>query len=253
MRLMAIILTYNESAHIRECIASLGFAQSVLVFDSFSTDDTLNLAHQAGAQTAQRHFDDYASQRNAALDLAKAQGAEWVLFIDADERVSPALAQALLQVMDMPEYAAWRMPRHNYIFGKLTLGAGWYPDYQVRLLRVGRASYDPERKVHEVVVCDGALGTLDVPLVHHNYQHLAQFHNKQRRYSAYDARILFEQGIRPKPHNFILQPLRQFRWRYLTLKGYQDGWHGLRLSSLMAYYEWYKYRLLAALWRQTSA
>lgn len=251
MKLTAIILTYNEAAHIRECIASLQFADQILVFDSFSTDDTVKLAEAAGAHVRQRKFIDYASQRNAALEAAAE--ADWVLFVDADERITPELAAEIQNAITQPDdYAGWQIPRHNYIFGKLTLGAGWYPDYQTRLLRVGRAHYDPERTVHEVVLLDGALGTLKHPLVHHNYRDGQHFAQKQRKYTAYDAGILYGQGIRPKPQNYILQPLRHFWWRFVTLRGYRDGLHGLRLSLLMSWYEFRKYWLLRGLWRKQT-
>lgn len=246
--LIAVILTLNEAEHIQDCIASLTFADRVLVFDSFSTDDTITLAQDVGAAVMQRKFDHYANQRNAAIQAAREMGAAWVLFVDADERISPALASEIQQAAAQTDMAAFRMPRHNYIFGKLTRGAGWYPDYQTRLLRVDAARYDPERQVHEVVLLDGPLGTLEQPIIHYNYRDLSQFLDKQRRYTAYEARILHQQGIKAKPQNFILQPLRHFRWRYFTLKGYQDGLHGLRLSLLMAWYEFRKYQMLAALW-----
>lgn len=247
MKLTAIILTYNEANHIQACIESVRFADHVLVFDSFSSDDTVKLAQEAGAAVVQHAFEDYASQRNAALKAVEGH-ADWVLFVDADERVTPELAAEVRRVIEQPATAGWRIPRHNYIFGKLTQGAGWFPDYQTRLLRVGAAHYDPERQVHELVLLDGPERTLENPLVHYNYASLDQFHRKQRAYSAYDAQILYEQGIRPKPQNYVLQPLRQFWWRFVTLKGYQDGWHGLRLSLLMARYELRKYILLRQMW-----
>lgn len=247
MRLTAIILTYNEVDHIVDCIESVRFADHVLVFDSFSTDDTVKLAQQAGAEVIQHQFEDYASQRNAALDVVRG-ATEWVLFADADERVTPELAEEVREKIMLPGYAGFRIPRHNYIFGKLTLGAGWYPDYQTRLLKVGAAHYDPTRKVHEVVVLDEEEGTLEHPFIHYNYRDARQFAEKQRRYVAYDARILYEQGIRPKPQNYILQPLRQFWWRFVTLKGHRDGLHGLRLSTLMGWYELRKYLVLRKLW-----
>ena len=248
MELTAIILTYNETRHIRDCIESVRFADHVLVFDSFSTDDTVKLAREAGAEVIQHAFENYASQRNAALKVVEGR-ADWVLFVDADERATPELASEIRQVIEQPGTAGWRIPRHNFIFGKLTRGAGWFPDYQTRLLRVGAADYDPARQVHELVVLDGAEGTLENPLIHYNYDSAAQFHRKQRSYSAYDAKILYEQGVRPKPQNYALQPLRQFWWRFVTLKGYQDGLHGLRLSLLMAWYELRKYWLLREMWR----
>ncbi len=248
MKLIAIILTRNESAHILACIETLRFSDDILVFDSFSDDDTVALAQKAGVKVIQHRFENYASQRNAALDTAKAV-ADWVLFVDADERVTPELAAEVRAVMPKPGYAGWKIPRHNYIFGRLTRGAGWYPDYQTRLLKLGAAHYDPERQVHELVLLDGLEGTLTHPFIHYNYTDMGQFNAKQRRYTAYDARILFEEGIRSRPQNYILQPWRQFWWRFVTLQGYQDGLHGLRLSALMAWYEFRKYLLLRQLWQ----
>jgi glycosyltransferase involved in cell wall biosynthesis len=249
MKLMAIVLTYNESAHIRACLDSVAFADERLVVDSFSTDDTCTQARALGVDVVQEAFDNYATQRNLALTLAKARGMDWVLFVDADERVTPELAQEVREAIQHARVVGWRIPRFNYIFGKLTRGAGWYPDYQTRLLRVGRAVYDVARKVHEVVVLDGEEGTMAHHFIHYNYKDLAQFFQKQRKYVRYDAQMMYEAGIRPKPHNYILQPLRHFRWRFVTLKGYQDGWHGLRLSALMAWYEFRKYVVLGGLWR----
>lgn len=252
MRLAAIILTYNEAQHITACIDSLRFADQIIVFDSFSTDDTVQLAQSAGAQVIQHAFANYASQREAALEAVRG-AADWVLFVDADERVTDALAAEVRASIERPGVAGYRIPRDNYIFGRLTRGAGWYPDYQTRLLRVGAVHYDLTRQVHEVVVLDGAEGTLQHPFIHYNYRDLPQFLEKQRRYTAYDARILYEQGVRPKPQNFVLQPLRQFWWRFVTLKGYGDGLHGLRLSLLMAWYELKKYVILRGLWNQNGA
>jgi len=250
MRLAAVILTYNEAANVAACIETLRFADEIVVFDSFSKDQTAQIAQAAGAEVIRHRFIDYADQRNAAL-AAMQDSADWVLFVDADERVPPALADEVRGSLDQPGVAGFRIPRDNYLFGKLTRGAGWYPDYQTRLLRIGAAHYDPARQVHEVVLLDGAEGTLVNALIHYNYRDLRQFAEKQRRYSAYDAHILFEQGVRPKPQNYVLQPIRQFWWRFVTLKGYGDGLHGLRLSLLMAWYELRKYRLLRDLWRKS--
>lgn len=243
VEITAVILTYNEAAHVQACIASLAWADRVVVFDSFSQDDTLALAQAAGAETAQSSFQNYAQQRNAALAHVQT---DWVFFVDADERGDPELAAEIRRVVAHRPEMGWYVPRHNYLFGKLTLGAGWFPDYQLRLFRHGRVHY--ERPVHELAVVDGAIGYLENPLIHYNYRDLAHFRAKQRAYTDYDASILQQQGVRPKPQNFVLQPWRHFWWRFVTLKGYRDGLHGLRLSLYMGYYEWVKYRKLAALW-----
>ncbi len=244
MQVTAVILTLNEEFHIQECIDSLRWADQIVVFDSFSQDATVSLAKAAGAEAQQSKFENYAQQRNAALQAIRT---DWVFFVDADERGSPELAAEIREVVaDRPE-RGWYVPRHNYIFGKLTRGAGWYPDYQLRLFKHGRVHY--ERPVHEIAVVDGEIGHLQNPLLHYNYRDVPHFHTTQQAYTAYDASILKEEGICPRPHNFILQPLRQFYWRFVTLGGYKDGRHGLRLSLYMAYYEWIKYRKLAASWR----
>ncbi len=243
--LTVVILTRNEEKHIAECIKSASSADAIIVFDSFSTDRTIEIAQAAGAAVIQNVFEDYARQRNAALSSVSGG---WVLFVDADERITPELAAEARENLRREGYAGYRIPRHNYIFGKLTLGAGWYPDYQTRLLKVGSARYDPSKRVHEVVILDGMEGTLENPLIHYNYDNVQQFAEKQRRYTAFEAKILYEQNIRPKPQNYILQPVRQFWWRFVTLNGYRDGLHGLRLSLLMGWYEFKKYIMLRRMW-----
>lgn len=247
--LTAIVLTYNEAEHIQECLKSLDFTDRQIVFDSFSSDNTVDLARQSGAAVIRHEFSDYAAQRNAALEAVSEQ-TDWVLFVDADERVSPELAEEVRRIIMHPDYVGYQIPRHNYIFGKLTMGSGWYPDYQTRLLKIGKAHY--ENPVHEVVVLDGELGTLKEHFVHHNYRDVAQFVEKQRDYTRYDAQIMYDEGIQPKLQNYILQPLRHFRWRFFELGGYHDGWHGLRLSTLMAWYEFRKYILLNQLWQESK-
>jgi len=248
MHLTAIVLTHNESAQIADCIKTLRFADRIIVFDSFSTDDTVSIAQRCGADIFQHEFENYAEQRTAALDAVD-EMTDWVLFVDADERVSDKLAEEIREKIAYRDFAGWRAPRHNYIFGVLTKGAGWYPDYQTRLLRVGQATYDLKRAVHEVVRLYGEEGTLRNPITHYNYVDIKHFMDKQENYARIDAQSLYAQGVVPRHHNFILQPLRQFYWRYVTLGGYRDGWHGLRLSLLMARYENRKYQHLAALWQ----
>jgi len=242
--LTAIILTLNEARNIQACIDSLRWTDRILVFDCHSKDATVEIARSAGAEVLQHPFANYAQQRNAALDAVQTA---WVFFVDADERGTSVLAEEVRRVISTREESGWYVPRHNYIFSRLTRGAGWYPDYQLRLFKHGKVHY--ERPVHEIAVVDGKIGYLENALVHYNYHNLAQFRAKQQAYTDYDASILKEQGLRPKPYSFIREPWRQFWWRFVTLKGYIDGLHGLRLSLYMAYYEWVKYRKLADLWR----
>lgn len=242
MELSAIILTLNEAEHIQACLDSLRWVDRALVFDSYSQDGTGELARAAGAEVQQNVFQNYAQQRNAALAALQT---DWVFFVDADERGTPALAAEVCGVIAGCAENGWYVPRHNYIFGKLTLGAGWFPDYQLRLFRQGCVHY--ERPVHEVAAVAGEIGYLQQPLVHYNYRDPAHFHAKQRQYTAVDAGILAQQGVVPHFYTPFTQPLRHFWWRFVTLRGYRDGLHGLRLSAYLAYYEWSKYRQLRQL------
>jgi glycosyltransferase involved in cell wall biosynthesis len=247
VKLAAVILTCNEERHIAEAVRSAAWCDEVVVVDTYSTDHTVERARASGARVICHDFENFAQIRNVALDRVEA---EWILFLDADERVTPALADEIKAELLAPSADGYWIPRHNYIFGKLTLGGGWFPDHQMRLLLRACARY--ERPVHEVVVLDGDEGYLQNVLVHYNYETVAQFRQKQRRYAAFDAQILREQGERPRFYTYLTQPARQFWWRFVTLKGYRDGLHGLRLCAMMAWYEFCKYTRLRALLNQGS-
>lgn len=235
-RLLAVILTKNEERHIRDCIQSVSWTDGILVSDSYSQDETVAIAHHMGASVVQHPFINFAEQRNLALADAKAMQADWVFFIDADERATPELAAEIVHIIQDGTVAGWWVPRYNYILGHQMRGGGWYPDHQLRLLHVDQARYDPTREVHEFAILDGEQGYLQEHLIHFNYDTLAHFRAKQGRYLEYEAKILYEQGVRPHPWTFLSMPLREFWRRFFTLKGYRDGWVGLLLCGLMGWY-----------------
>src|SRR5690606_16583083 len=151
--LVAVILTKNEAAHITACIATLrDWVPLVIVWDSGSDDATCTLARQAGAAVVQRPFDTYAAQRQAVLDTINA---EWILFVDADERATPELAAEICARLaeDVPAVDGYWIPRRNFIAGQETRGGGYYPDYQLRLLRRAAAHYAP-RAGHETALVE---------------------------------------------------------------------------------------------------
>jgi (heptosyl)LPS beta-1,4-glucosyltransferase len=244
--LAVVVLTKNEESNIRDCLQSVCWADRMYVLDSLSSDGTVELANQAGAEVRQRPFVNYADQRNAALEMFPAQ---WIFFVDADERGTPELGEEIRRAIRQEDAVGWWVPRRNYIWGRWIRHAGWYPDYQLRLLKRGFARYDPIREVHEIVILNGAEGYLQNPLIHYNYATVRQFLQKQDFYATYEAGVFIKQGIRPRPHHFVSQPLREFLRRYWTLQGYKDGGHGLLLSLLMAYYTfiayWRAWRMLA--------
>jgi glycosyltransferase involved in cell wall biosynthesis len=244
-KLIAAILTKNEARHISECIQSVAWADGVLVSDSYSDDGTVKIAHELGATVVQHPFANFAAQRNTALADAQDMGAEWVFFIDADERATPALAAEIRHATREEGIVGWWVPRYNYIMGHKMRGGGWYPDHQLRLLCADRAHYDPAREVHETVILDGEAGYLQEHFIHYNYDTLAHFRAKQNRYLDFEAKILRQQGVRLRPWTYVSMPLREFWRRYVTLKGYRDGWVGLLLCGLMGWYTFRAYLRLA--------
>ena len=232
--LVAVILSRNEAHNIADCVASLrAWVDGVVVWDSCSDDGTRAVGREGGAVVVERPFDNYAAQRQAALDAVDAR---WIFFVDADERATPALAEEIRAVISADAAVGYWVPRRNIIVGYEMRAGGFSPDYQLRLLRRDAARYVPEREVHEIVELTGPEGYLHHPLIHYNYQTWAQFHRKQRFYAAYEARILAARGIRPRPHNCVLQPLREARRRFVTLGGWRDGWQGVRMALLLAWY-----------------
>jgi len=234
--LIAAILTKNEARHLAECIKSVQWVDTIIVEDSFSNDGTVEIAQNLGARVYQNQFINFAAARNTALDNSRRLGAQWILFVDADERVTPELATEIRQAIDQTETAGWWVPRFNVMWGHTMHGGGWYPDYQLRLMRLDAAHYDPERQVHEIVILAGPAGYLKEHLIHYNYDSLAQFKAKQSRYIDFEAKILKEKGLRAKPWTYASMPVREFYRRYISLAGYKDGWIGLQVCSLMSWY-----------------
>ncbi len=235
--LAVIVLTKNEERHIGPCLDSLTWSDRRVVFDSLSTDRTCEIARACGAEVIQYLFSDFASQRNAALEAVEA---DWIFFVDADERATPALGQEIRSAIEKAgNVSGWYVPRDNYLFGQLTRGAGYWPDHQMRLLRRGYARY--ERPASEIVELEGQSGYLKNPLIHYNYESIAQFHAKQQARIDFEAMNLYQQKAKSKFYTPYYMTLKHFWWRFGTLKGYRDGWHGLRLSILLAYYFGYRY------------
>lgn len=236
--LTAVVLTLNEAVHLPDCLRSLRtLGASVLVLDSLSSDGTQDIARAAGARVVERAFVNYSRQRQAALALVDTP---WLLFVDADERVSPALAAAVRAAIASPEAeapAAYWIARRNLFWGHPLRGGGWWPDHQLRLLRVERSRYDPQQAVHELAEVAGSVGRIDEPLLHLNYDSWAEFWSKQQAYARLEAGRRRAAERWPRPHHFLLQPLREFRRRFFSLGGYRDGLLGLGLCLAMAWAE----------------
>jgi glycosyltransferase involved in cell wall biosynthesis len=245
------VLARDEITHLAACVDSVAAltappdGELVVLLDERAPPALEAIARRTPAQVSRNPFVNFSAQRNRALERCHGT---WVFFLDADERVTPALAAELraLLAAGAGVGGAW-VPRRNFMFGHEVRHAGWSPDYQLRLLRRAGAHYDEGRAVHEVAGVAGTTVHLREPLIHYNYATWAQFTAKQRAYTAHEAAAQAARGIRAKPQNFILQPLREFRRRYVTLAGWRDGPLGLLLALAMAYYTLRLYVALA--WR----
>lgn len=235
--LVAIILTLNEAPEIAACIRSLeGWCPRILVLDSGSSDGTAAIAGSMGASVCRRPFDNYASQRQAALDMV---AAEWVLFVDADERVPRALSAEILSVVRdgraEDDLAAARMPRTNIIMEHAMRAGGFHPDFQLRLLRRERVSYREAARVHEQARVDGRVVSLAEPLVHYNYASWSEFHKRQWSYARL-ATLDAEPTAGVPLLRMLSQGWHTFRWRFVRLEGWRDGPLGLWLALWLAWY-----------------
>jgi glycosyltransferase involved in cell wall biosynthesis len=247
----ACIIARDEAKHLRELLPNLRWADElVVVVDDRTIDDSAAVATSLADRVAVRGFDTFAQFRNAALACCTGS---WVLFVDADERVSEALREEVRSTVKASEMlrssqpasapVGYWIPRQNLICGRLVKGGGWSPDYQLRLLRRAQARYDGHRPVHELVVLDGPEGYLTERLLHFNYQTLRQFLSKQRVYTQLEAKGLRAQGVTFRARSLVGQPLREFFRRYVQLGGWGDGWLGLFLSGSLAYYAFRRVQL----------
>ena len=247
VKLSIVALAWNEARHLRPCFKSVASlaqhadVETLIVLDAAADEVTAVVAREVAGRVEVSKFVNFSAQRNRALELAKG---EWVFFIDADERCTQALAREISRVIEGGGSDAYRVPRRNILFGHEVRHTGWWPDYQLRLLRREAAHYDESREVHEVAAIQGEIGTLSAPLIHFNYETWGQFLKKQRDYVGYEARALYASGRRARLRSLIGQPVREFKRRFIDYQGYKDGLLGLALSFAMALYTGEAYRRL---------
>ncbi|GIV90042.1 MAG: glycosyl transferase [Chloroflexus sp.] len=255
MRLSIAIIARDEAAHIAGCLRSIaGLSDDVVVIvDAQTRDETAAIAAAHGAQVWTEPWRGFSAQRNLALQRCRG---EWVLFIDADERLTPQLFVELATLLyrNPPDtIAGYRIPRYNLFFGRRLRGGGWYPDYQLRLLRRDAARYDERVSVHEVATLSGAVAELHGHLLHLNIERLDELWQKQARYAWAEATMLYRNGRRMRLRNLIGAPAREFIRRYLQLGGWRDGWLGLFLCATLAWHEVVKFCMLRGLQESDTA
>lgn len=241
-RLSALVITKNEAHNLPECLSALNWVQEIVVVDAESDDSTAELAREFTDKVFVRPWPGYAQAKNFAL--AQCTG-DWILWIDADERVTPELRQEICELLAKePGRDGYEIPRLANFLGKWIMHGGWYPGYVLRLFRRERAVFN-ERAVHEGVQLEGKIGRLQNHLLHYTDPNLAHYLEKFNRYTLLAAEELQRQGRIFHWWDLVLRPSWFFLRMYLFKTGFLDGLPGFILARLSAAYVFTKY---AKLW-----
>lgn len=245
MKLSVVISAFNEEHQIENCLRSVSFADEIIVVDNSSTDKTAEISKKYATVISQKN-DPQAIDLLKNTGIRKASG-DWVLLIDADEQVSEDLKREISEILKSPKKEGYWIPRKNIIFGKWIEHTGWWPDHQLRLFKKGQGEYKAEH-VHEDLRLEGETDKLKNPILHHNYQSISQFLKKMiLAYVPNEAEEKIRSGYQFSYLDAIRFPISEFISRYFAREGYKDGFHGLTLSLLMAFYH---FLIVAFIWEK---
>lgn len=239
MRLSVIIIARNERANISDCLLGLGFADEVLVLVNASTDGTAEIARNLGARVSvTQDWPGFGAQKNRALDLAVG---EWILSIDADERVTPDLRDEIIQAIEKAgDVRCFSIPRSSWFCGRFIRHCGWSPDYVDRLFRKGSARFSDDL-VHERLVHEGLRKRLNQPLLHYSHRNLSDVLQKIDRYSSASAAQEFARGKRASALSAVGRGSWAFVRTYILKAGFLDGSHGLAIAIASAEGSYYRH------------
>ena len=232
--LSVVVVTLNEEERIRACLESVTWADEVIVVDAESHDKTAAIARELTDHVFVRPWPGFAAQKNFGIDQAHG---EWILSLDADEVVSPALREEIqAELAAAGRHQGYSVPRRNVFWDRWVRHGGLYPDWQLRLFRRGRGRF-VARAVHESVVVDGSVGRLRGHLEHRSYRDVADFLERTDRYTtlAADDWLAGGRGTRPFA-DLVVRPLGRFLGMYVWRGGFLDGWRGFLLAVLYGYY-----------------
>lgn len=245
MSLSVIIIAQNEAEAIRDCLESVAWVDEIVVVDSGSTDGTVEICRELGARVQQADWPGFGPQKNRALALATC---EWVLSLDADERVSPELRAEIEYAIAHPgQNTSFRMPRLSSYCGRFMRHSGWWPDYVTRVFKRGHARFSDD-PVHERLIINGPVETLKNHLLHYSFIDFEEVLHKVDRYSTAGALMLHRQNGKASLSKAILHGLAAFMRTYILRRGFLDGREGFMLAVSNAegtYYRYLKLMLLA--------
>jgi glycosyltransferase involved in cell wall biosynthesis len=249
LKLSVTVITKNEAADIGDALASVAWADEIVVVDSHSSDDTVAIARRYTDRVIARDWPGYGNQKNYAASIASH---DWILSLDADERVTPALADEIRRVLaGAPTESGFRIPRVTRHLGRWIRTTDWYPDPQLRLYDRRSAEWTG-RRVHESVKARGAVGRLNGELQHYAYRDISDHLETIDRYTTYAACQMFEEGRRAGLMEIAAHPPLAFLRNYIARGGIRDGAVGFVVSAMNAYYVFLKFAKLWELQRDTT-
>lgn len=241
MKVTAVVICRDEEAAIERCLRSVRFCDEIVVVDSGSTDGTLQRAKGLADRVVEQRWLGYGAQKNMANALASHR---WVLSVDADEEVSPALRAEIERAVREPgEAVAFSVPRKTFQFGRWIRYGGWYPDRQIRLF-LRENGHWTEGAVHERWLAEGPVGRLVAPLLHYSFDGLTDQLRRYERYALLQAEELRRAKVRPSVVRLFTRPVRKFLESYLWKRGFLDGEAGLVVAGAMAYAAYLKWAIL---------
>lgn len=242
-KLSVIIITKNEAENIRACLESVEWADEIIVVDSGSSDATVEICREMGAQVHEHDWPGFGIQKNRALSYATN---EWVFSIDADERVTPDLKAQLIKAMEDGSKDGFFVPRLSQFCGRFIRHSGWYPDYVLRLFKGTRGRFSDDM-VHERVILEGVAGRLTSPLLHYSYLNETDVRRKTEQYAKAGALQMLRKG---KTATIADAPMRAgwaFVRAYFLRLGFLDGFAGFNVAMMNARTTYLKYQQLRML------
>ncbi|HXV28477.1 MAG TPA: glycosyltransferase family 2 protein [bacterium] len=236
-RLSVFIITYNEEKNIERCLRSIAWADEIIVVDSFSEDQTVEISKKYSAKVFLRDFTDYADQKNFALSQTTR---EWALSLDADEEVTEELKDEIMATIQSPAaLAGYRIPHHPFIFKRKFFFSGTQDAKPMRLFRKSAARY--AQPIHEKVIIQGETGTLKRPFLHYTYETIGDYFQKFNRYTSMEAQLLKDKNHKLRLWDFSLKPFLLFLKLFLLKQGFRDGLEGFLFCAFSGGYVFVKY------------
>ncbi len=225
--LTVIIPTFNEENYIQDCLRSVDFANQIIVVDSYSTDATLSIVKSGNCEVLQRKFDNFSHQKNEAIQLAKS---DWILFVDADERVTEKLKLEIIAIINNSKHNAYKIKFPHFYMNRFLYHT---ENKVVRLVKNNSIHFEGE--VHEKLIHNGSVGLLNNFMIHYTYKGLFHYIKKKDSYAWFQAKMAKDRNKKTSYLLLIFKPFYRFFYTYIIRKGFMDGIPGLAVATIDAY------------------